>query len=786
MEQDVNALNGMDVHLHLPFASQSGRNKNYNIPIQRTLGCNEMSKRSQRNKDPHQSREKSKYGAAIPSREYILTKLEEIGSPQYREQLVEVLDLHEDWEHEALRRRLRAMVRDGQLIFHKKKGYAPAPDLDVLPGTVTAHPDGFGFLIPDRDEQDVYLAPREMRRVFHGDRVTVQVTGVDARGRRQGRIAEVLERNTDRIVGRLHCENEAAFVVPEDRRINHDIAVQMQDCLNAKSGQIVVVHITQQPDLRQAPQGRVVEVLGEHMAPGMEIDIAIRAHEIPTQWPDGTEDELRAFGDHVSDQLKQERADYRDLPFVTIDGADARDFDDAVYCERKPKGWRLMVAIADVSQYVQPDTALDDGAVLRGTSVYFPQRVVPMLPEALSNGLCSLNPKVDRLTMVAELYISQTGELMRSRFTQAVICSKARLLYDEVAAMVVDKDRAARAKHATVVNHLDELYRLFKVLLRARVKRGAIDFESSETQIIFGEHKKIEKIVAVTRNDAHRMIEECMILANVAAARFLHRHKMPAMYRVHEAPQPDKVTSLRSFLQELGLRLMGGDQPKAKDYANLLKRIKDRGDYHLIQTVMLRSLSQAVYKPANLGHFGLALPAYVHFTSPIRRYPDLMVHRAIRHVLQGGTRETFAYTDEEMIRIANHCSQTERRADEATRDTVDWLKCEFMRHRIGQSFTGFIAAVTSFGLFVEIEENYIQGLVHISSLRSDYYQYDAVGHRLVGDRTRRIYRLGDNVQVSVVRVDLDDRKIDFELTDQPAQRQRKKKQRTNKRRKKSR
>jgi len=458
----------------------------------------------------------------------------------------------------------------------------------------------------------------------------------------------------------------------------------------------------------------------------------------------------------------------RKIPLVTIDGEDARDFDDAVYCQKTPKGWKLLVAIADVSHYVQINSALDKEAQKRSTSVYFPEQVIPMLPEILSNGLCSLNPHVDRLCMVCELYINEEGQVTRSRFFDAVMSSHARLTYNEVAKMLVDGDKELAEKYKALMPHLQELYALYKVMRVSREQRGAMDFDTQETRIVFGAERKIEKIVPVVRNDAHKLIEEFMITANMAAARFLNSKKMPKLLRIHEGPSADKLLNLKTFIGELGLSLGGGAKPTPLDYMHLMESIKDRPDAHLIQTVLLRSMSQAVYSPELKGHFGLALDAYAHFTSPIRRYPDLLVHRAIRHCLQGKPVESFFYGVPDMVVLGEQCSAHERRADDATRDVVSWLKCEYMMDKVGEEFPGIISAVTSFGFFVELAEIYVEGLVHISNLAQDYFHFDATSHQLRGERTGINYRLGDSVTVRVARVDLDEKKIDFELAQKQA------------------
>ncbi|MGD8931495.1 MAG: ribonuclease R [Chromatiales bacterium] len=712
--------------------------------------------------DPHYSREARKYDNPIPSREFILETLSEHGAPMDFQTVASKLGLEDEERLEALRRRLRAMERDGQLVCNRKNHYCLVNKRDLIVGRVIGHPDGFGFLKPDDGGDDLYLSFKEMRPLFHDDRAVVRVTGMDHRGRLEGAVVEVLERNTQTVVGKLYQESGVGFVVPDSKRLSKDIVIPSSEIGEAEQGQIVVAEILDQPTKRTPPIGRVLEILGDHMGPGMETDIAIRTHNIRVSWPEEVEAQISGLSPEVAEADKQQRKDLRKLPLVTIDGADARDFDDAVYCEPKPKGWRLLVCIADVSHYVMPGSALDQEGRQRGNSVYFPDRVIPMLPEVLSNGLCSLNPLVDRLCMTCEIYIDKDGNISRSRFFPAVMRSHARLTYDEVAAML-DGDKELAKKHAGLLPHLQNLHQLFKVLNAGRQARGAIDFDTTETRVEFNELKRVERIVPVVRNDAHRLIEECMLAANVAAARFLLRKKLQALYRIHEGPQEEKLTDLRAFLAELGLSLPGGKKPVAADYAKLLDLIQGRPDRHLIQTVLLRSLSQAVYSSDNVGHFGLSFPAYTHFTSPIRRYPDLIVHRAIKHLLGGGTADDFDYSKPELQGLGEHCSSSERKADEATRDALDWLKCEYMMDKVGESFDGIITSVNSFGVFVELNEIYVDGLVHITALDNDYYHYDPVGHRLTGERTGRVMRLGDPMRIRVAKVNLDERKIDFVL-----------------------
>ena len=717
---------------------------------------------SWRQLDPFLAREQEKYGQAAPSREFILHYLEERGMPLTLDELCAEWRLENDWEIEALSRRLRAMERDGQLIRNRREGYGPVAKMNLVTGRVIGHSEGHGFLIPDEGGDSLFLSPRQMRKLLHGDRAVARVIGVDYRGRREGAVVEVLERNTETVVGRFCEERGACFVIPDNKRINQDIMVPPDGRSEAQTGQIVIVELIEQPSSQNRPLGRVKEVLGEHMAPGMEVRIAIASHGIPVEWPEAVLAEARQHGETVPESAKQGRWDLRATPLMTIDGITARDFDDAVYCEQRGNNWRLLVAIADVSWYVRPGTALDREARKRGNSVYFPDRAIPMLPEALSNGLCSLNPEVDRLCLVCEMTINAEGRIIRSRFTEAVMRSHARLTYDTVAAIVVGRDPRLRAEYTALVPHLDRLHELYQLLRATREQRGALDFDTQETVIEYSAERKIERILPTERNDAHRLIEECMIAANVAAARFLQREKMPGLYRIHEGPTEDRLNKLRAFLGELGLGLGGGDRPSPLDYTRLLERVRDRPDAHLIQTVMLRSLAQAIYSPGNVGHFGLALEAYAHFTSPIRRYPDLQVHRAIRHTLNGGKPANFSHTHAELAGLGEHCSMTERRADEAVRDALEWLKCEFMLDKIGQVFDGIITGIASFGLFVELRGVFVEGLVHVTSLRNDYYHFDPVGHRLHGERSGQVYRLGDGLTVRVVRVDLDERKIDFE------------------------
>ncbi|OEE71034.1 ribonuclease R [Enterovibrio norvegicus FF-33] len=724
--------------------------------------------------DPFLGREAKNYDNPVPSREHLLEVIKGFTTPVNRDQLFEVLGLKSEEEYEGLRRRLRAMERDGQLIFTRRQCYALPERLDLVKGTVIGHRDGFGFLRPEgKGNRDDWLLPHhQMKSVMHGDFILVQPAGTDKRGRKEARVVRVLEERKGQIVGRFFLEDGNAFVVPDDSRLSQDIIIPKEDRKGARMGNVVVVDIFQRATRQQNAMGRIVEVLGENMAPGMEIEIALRTHDIPNEWPQDVEKQVKDFTEVVPEEAKKGRVDLRDLPLVTIDGEDARDFDDAVYCEKKRSGgWRLWVAIADVSYYVRSDSALDKEAIKRGNSVYFPSQVIPMLPEVLSNGLCSLNPQVDRLCMVCEMTISETGKLSGFKHYEAVMNSHARLTYTKVAQML-DGDEELRERYTKLVPHLEELNNMYKVLKGAREQRGAIEFETIETKFIFNAMRKIERIVPVERNDAHKIIEECMILANIASARFVEKHKEPALYRVHEAPAEERLTGFKDFLREMGLSLEGGLEPSPTDYAQLAHIISSRPDKELIQTMLLRSMKQAVYQADNAGHFGLALKQYAHFTSPIRRYPDLLLHRAIKYLIakqEGNEHDRWTptggyhYSVDEMDSMGEQCSMTERRADDATRDVSDWLKCEYMQDHVGEVMQGTVANVTGFGFFVRLNELHIDGLVHISNLDNDYYNYDMVHQKLVGESSGRVFQLGDQVTVKVLSVNLDERMIDFGL-----------------------
>ena len=719
-----------------------------------------QSNKALRWQDPFLERERAKYGAAMPSREFILQLLEEAGEPVDSEDFAARLGIVAE-EADAFNIRLRAMQRDGQLLLNRRGALCLPEKVEVKIGRVEGHADGFGFFVPEDKSGDFFLHEKEMRGVLHGDRVMVRQHGVDRRGRKEGKIVEVLERVNKTLVGRLYRERGYQWVVAENKKISQDILIPDHADMGASSNQVVMVELVEQPTKHAPPVGKVSQILGSYADPGMEIEIALRKHSLPHVFPEDVEAQAKKLPKTVlKKDLGGDREDMRELPLVTIDGEDARDFDDAVYCQPEGRGFRLWVAIADVSHYVQPGAPLDREGFERGNSVYFPRRVIPMLPEELSNGLCSLNPKVDRLCMICEMEITSFGNIKKHRFYPAVMHSKARLTYNQVWEWLSGEKEPGKDE-AWLLPNLQNLYKLFQLLLKARHKRGAIDFETLETKMLFDEHDKIERIIPSSRNDAHKLIEECMLAANVCASDFLQKKKHPALYRVHEGPTPDKLKALHEFLAEFGFDLAGGDDPHAKDYAELLAKIKGRPDEQLLQTVLLRSLRQAQYTPENAGHFGLAYEAYTHFTSPIRRYPDLMVHRAIKAALKGEV-----YSPGNWENMGLHCSMTERRADDATRDVVAWLKCYYMQDKINEEFDGVISSVVSFGAFVALNEVFVEGLVHVTELGSDYFHFDAARHQMTGERTGKRYRLGDKVRIRVVQVNIETSRIDFALVDE--------------------
>lgn len=709
-----------------------------------------------REKDPFLSREKQRYEHPLPSREWIIELLERKGVPSKIESLARELSITED-EYVFFERRLKAMARDGQVLINRRGAVCAADKLDLVKCRVEAHKDGFGFAVPlmPTGEGDFVLYERQMRGVMHGDIVTVRPVGIDRRGRCEGTVLDIVERAQSKVVGRFYMDRGVAILEPEDKRLNQSIVLEPDGVARFKpeSGQVIVGEIEVYPEQNRPAVAKIIEVLGDYADSGMEIEIAVRKHHLPHQFSEACAKAVKKIPDHVRKSDLKGRVDLRDLPLVTIDGETARDFDDAVFAEKIGRNYRLVVAIADVSHYVRPDDAIDTDAQERSTSVYFPRRVIPMLPENLSNGICSLNPNVERLCMVCDMVITYAGNIKEYRFYPAVMRSHARLTYNQVW-----KWLSGGIGHPFKAQ-IDTLYKLFKILQKKRFERGAVEFDSIETQMLFDDNGKIEKIVPVVRNDAHKLIEECMLAANVCAADFLLKNKHTALFRNHLGPTPEKLAALREQLGLLGLQLGGGDNPSPKDYAALAGQFKGRPDAELLQVMMLRSMQQAVYEPHCDGHFGLAYEAYAHFTSPIRRYPDLTVHRAIKAVLNQQT-----YTPKKSWQaLGVHTSFCERRADDASRDVENWLKTYYMRDKVGEVFEGKISGMTSFGIFVTLDGIHIDGLVHISDLGEDYFNFRPEIMAIEGERSGIRFNMGDRVAVRVARADLDDGKIDFIL-----------------------
>ncbi len=677
--------------------------------------------------------------------------------------------------------------------------------LDEVEGTVQGHRDGHGFVARDDGESDIYLPPNEMRAVLHKDRVRVRIVRSDRKGRPEGRVLEIVERTNESIIGRLLLESGIWIMVPEDKRYGQDVLIPKAATGAGKAGQVVVVELTEAPSLYGQPVGRVTEVLGEVDDPGMEIEIAVRKYGVPHEFSPACIALARALPEKVRAHDKTHRVDLTDVPLVTIDGEDARDFDDAVYCEparigkgkTAAPGWRLLVAIADVSHYVETGLAIDVDAYDRATSVYFPRRVIPMLPEKLSNGLCSLNPEVERLCMVCDMMVSANGDVTAYQFYPAVMWSHARFTYTEVAAILANTRGLEALKHQDRVTDLIHLHDVYQALHKSRVRRGAVDFETVETQIVCDETGRIEKIVPRTRNDAHKLIEEAMLAANVCSADFINQGKHHGLFRVHEGPTPEKIEILRNYLKATGISLTISDNPSPGEFQSIADATKDRPDAQQIHSMLLRSMQQAIYTPVNKGHFGLAFEAYTHFTSPIRRYPDLLVHRVIKAILvktkyhlpelptpgeahaklkrrlekglaarvaePGQKAKKLTHEAQGWLAAGLHCSANERRADEASRDVEAWLKCKYMREHLGEEYAGVVSSVTSFGLFVTLDAMYVEGLVHITELGGEYFRFDEARQELRGERTGMRFVIGSRVKVQVSRVDLDGRRIDFLL-----------------------
>ncbi len=697
------------------------------------------------------------YEVTIPERSEIIEFLKRSGAPRQQQEIAEAFNVRSSAERSALSKRLKAMLRDGELMRNRREGYGLLEKMDLVAGRVIGHADGYGFFRPDHGGEDLFLSMKQMRSVLHGDHVVARYGGYDRRNRREAVIVEVLEHVNHSVVGRFYKEGSVAYVVPDNKHIHQDILIPPHHRKKAKAGEFVVAEITRQPDKHTQPVGKIVEVLGRPGSVDMATEIAIRAYQIPYQWPDGLEEELAGLKRR---QPVKGRQDLRDLALVTIDSEDARDFDDAVFCEKRGKEWRLVVAIADVSHYVKPGTALDGAAHERGNSVYFPGRVVPMLPELLSNDLCSLKPDTDRLAMVCDMRINRTGRIKQYRLYPAAIRSRARLTYNLVGDILAGKK--TNRKYKAIIPRIRDMHELFRVMHKHREQKGLLDFSSSEIRMYFDEQGRVNDINAIERNDAHRIVEEFMLAANISVAEFLLTHEIPCVFRNHAVPKEEKINDLGRFLADFNLELGGGLDPRTKDYAEILELVRTRDDRHLIETVLLRSMPLAIYEGSNKGHFGLAFEHYTHFTSPIRRYPDLLVHRAVRRALNKGA---YDYDKNDIHHLGAHCSMTERRAEEAVRDVDARMKCEFMQDKTGLVYNGIISGVTGFGLFVELDGIYVEGLVHISALPADYYHFDPIAHSLSGERSGRKYFLGDRIRISVLSVNVEERKIDFDYVE---------------------
>ncbi len=702
-------------------------------------------------KDPYFKRESLKYKNPIPSREYILSV---VSDKKYtKNELFDILTLEEN-QKKAFSQRIAAMIRDKQLSLSSKKEVCLYDKNKTFIGTVIATTKSFGFVkLKNKDCRDLKLSSKQMQLVFHGEEVRVRVLSSKS-SRLEAEIVEIIKR-TETLVGRLHLDKEESYIVVDDERIKHIVFIKDIDSSKYQNGQMVIVKIIKYPSFKEVAEGKIIKVLGEYLGEGIEIESAIHKHNIPYIFSDETLLEVKNINSEISIKDKKDRVDLTNLNFVTIDGEDSKDFDDAVYTEITADAWKLWVAIADVSHYVKPNTLLDKQAFERGNSVYFPNRIIPMLPEKLSNNLCSLNPNVERLVMVCEMKINFTGELLEYSVYDSIIKSKARMTYSEVSQILEDNCKKLTKKYKNVIENLNALYGLYKSLRIAKYKRGALDFERTESHILFNDKAKIAKIVATERNNAHKIIEECMVLANRAIAKYLIEENAEFLHRSHPKPKAEKILALKQFLSALGLTMGGDKEPASKDFAKVLKKIKGRIDEDIIQIVILRSMQQAYYSPENIGHYGLSLNEYTHFTSPIRRYSDLLVHRAIKNTFKNKSNKL------DFKNIGVHLSVTERRADEATRDVEQWLKCEFMKDKIGEKFIGLIVGVHSFGLFIELKKVLVEGLLHVKDLKNDYFVFDEIHHKLVGRHSNKIYKLGDEVKIQVANVNLEDRKIDF-------------------------
>ena len=725
-----------------------------------------MAKKQDSGVDVSEYRIEQSMGIPVPSRFHIIDALSKTGGPATLQELCHWFDLNTEPEKRAMGARLGRLRKGGFIVKNRTDRYGLPDKMDMVCGRIQGHSKGYGFVIPDQGGEDLYLSHKQMRKVLHGDKVLAKAKGVDRRGRKMGVIVEVLHPEDREIIGHFHVDLGVGFVEPDDRRFARDISIPEASFNGATNGDIVVARIINHPIRDHHVVGEIIEVVGNNLEAGMEVEIAIRKHELPHVWPDRVLTELDAMADSYQQiRPSKSRRDLRSFNLVTIDGIDAKDFDDAVYCDQTDTGWKLIVAIADVSHYVATNSETDREAFNRGTSVYFPNRVIPMLPTLLSNGICSLKPNEDRNCMVCEMEIDHQGNVSEFSFYPGVMESKARLTYDLVKQIVIDQDQNQRNAWGHVTAVLDQLYKLSQVLRSRRMGNGCIDFELPEAKISFDSEQKIAAISSGERNDAHRLIEECMLVTNVCAAQLLQQHYADdAIYRVHQGPNADKLLELQQFLKGLGLFLGGGDQPEASDYADLLDKVAQKEDIgQVVQTVLLRSLKQAIYTTGQDGHFALSFPIYTHFTSPIRRYSDLVVHRQIKRIIGLRGYKNTGPEGISLAKIGEQCSFTERRADDASYDVIGLLKAEFMSERIGDEFQGKISGVKEFGIFVQLDEIFVDGLVHVATLGNDYFHFDSTHLQLIGERTGQKYRLGDDVRVRVVEVILEEAKINFEI-----------------------
>ncbi|MFK8012837.1 MAG: ribonuclease R [Marinicellaceae bacterium] len=714
--------------------------------------------------DPHFSEQSNKYENPIPSRQALLAFLTSQDKILSVHKIADKIGVTNEMQLEGLRRRLNAMINDGSLFINRKKGYGVRDKTDLIKGIVQAHADGFGFLVSSELEQDSFILPREMRKVMDGDTVLANIQSGRRKNKEEAYIVEVLERAHKTLVGKFFNKNGQGIVEPDNTAID-DIIIPSGSEATANDGDFVTVLINEYPNRHRPAIGEVIAILGQKLNSRLAMELTMAAQKLPHEWPEDFDRVVSYIPSQVADEdLTEDVKDIRHLPLVTIDGEDARDFDDAVYAEKNDKGWRLIVAIADVSKYVPPNSELDKEAFKRGTSVYFPGKVIPMLPLELSNGICSLNPHVDRMCMVCDMQINASGQIQSYNFYRGVMHSHARITYNQCWSYL-DKGTKQDKWQNDVTTSLDTMNALYKAMSVEKAKRGAITFNSTDVHISINAEGQVSSITPYSRNDAHKLIEAFMIAANISAAKFVSKHKVPAAYRVHDTPPLQKISDLKSFLQSLGIKPNFSDPVAPKDFENIIQQIQGREDVNLIESVLLRSQSLAAYEAENGGHFGLALEYYAHFTSPIRRYPDLMIHRAIEYIVKKNKPKKYIYSPQKAVDMCIQCSHNERRAETASRDVDARLKCMFMEQFIGDEMEGIISGVTHFGVFVTLNNIMVDGLIHVTSLPNDYYRHESIQHKLVGERGGSVFQLADKIKIKVASVSIDQRKIDFDFVE---------------------